>query len=166
MELQESGYFVAHLAVFYLLRIQSEGRQRLGNRNSVCIFGRQEIGIDAPNQCAAADEGEVETYTLFFREADQVDGEWQPFSVQRLDQGQSHHYAQHAVEGTAVGHCVQMRTDHQRGVRGAGISAAEIAGGIDCDLHACGFHPPLDRLHAIAHCRGEESALDLARLFA
>ncbi len=165
VELQKAGCFVAYRAVSYLLWVQSEGCDCLGDGNSISVRRCQEVRINAPNQGAAADEGEVETHTLFLRERDQLDGEGELLSVQGLDQGQSQHHAQYAVEGSAIRDCIQVRTDHQSCIRGAGIAAAEITGRIRFHLHTCRFHPPLDFPHAIAHRRREKGAFDLARLF-
>src|SRR5205085_3990250 len=73
---------------------------------------RCQRSIQITDNGTATNKWNPEAHTFFFREPHHFYSKGRLTVVKLFYESETDEYAQHAVEGTGVGHCIQMRSDH------------------------------------------------------
>src|SRR5271155_301954 len=145
-------------------RIETVVCDRVGNADTISICALQCSVVQLPYNCKAAEKWLAEANALLFREADDLDGEWESASLQLFDDGNAEDDSEDTVIGSGVGNGVQVRADDNARCTGSRTlrQSADVAYCIDSDCHFGCFHPLAKQRVDGVHGRRQETACDLA----
>src|ERR1700733_12475134 len=137
MELEVCEDVAGKNCYWELFRIDIVGFDGLPDADAVSIRTSKFFRIQLSDKGEAAEKGFAETYTLFFREADDLDRNGKIFPLEFFNDGHSENNTEDAIEGSGVGHRVEVRTDEdtRRTRRRPRTEPVQIADSIHGDGH-------------------------------
>ena len=80
----------------------------LRNRHTAGVFLPQQSIVDAANQRSAANKWDAKSHSFLFGKADDLQRKGQALAAKTPDQRDTQDHPQNAVEGTRVGHRIEM----------------------------------------------------------
>ena len=168
LEVGEGG--VVEYGVGEFCGVEAEVADGVGDGDAVAVGADEGGGVERADQRETAEERFGETHPFFFREADDFDGEGHSLPCRArvgehfFGESDAEDDAERAVEGACVDDRVQVRADEEPGCagRGARQQAAEVADGVDVNMHSGCPHPVACEGVDAVHGWSEEGARGLA----